>query len=536
MPWSFRLLLASILVGGVILAVLGLPFGRDDEGPIDPLEAWQRFPVHDPNRVPPRLATNPGTPWGDYVGSKACQRCHEEDYDKWRHSFHSRTLYDATEESVFGQFEGEQRYEDPDHPIVVDPFMREDPVSGRKRFYMKLAWRRDEHGNPISKRRRDTYGVGFLPDIEKHDTVEVIYAFGNRRHQPYVARWPDGKHWVLPVFWNDVTRSWEYSGFRSYVDNCAVCHVTGIKTSPTPYHPEQGFLPMTFPGLYNLAPDKEGWADGAVGCENCHGPGRHHIEAVEATGIEAYRAQRKAGEKEPTIFPCTEESASLELRTNLCGQCHNFFTESSCTWTPSPDGLPKGADGKPRLPNRKPLRPSKDLLAWQFYEDGSHKSPCSVVEEYSHSAMYKHGEIGCSDCHDPHGTDNWADLLAPIENNQLCIGCHEEYASIEAQVAHSKHGKDSPGNRCVECHMPRHLVFTNGIHLMSDRIFRHSFSIPTGERRPGGPPSSCNVCHQSQDHTWTQDQIQKLWGRRNEGALPKLFFDPEQDWGPQHNK
>ena len=48
------------------------------------------------------------------------------------------------------------------------------------------------------------------------------------------------------------------------------------------------------------------------------------------------------------------------------------------------------------------------------------------------------------------------------------------------------------------------------VEHMSDRIFSHAFSIPTGERRPGGPPSSCNICHVDRDHAWTRE-ILRTW-------------------------
>ena len=188
------------------------------------------FHVPDPERIPSHLATNPGTPWGDYLGSEACRRCHETEYAKWRRSFHSRTLYDAAAPTVFGDFSGKTRFDDLRYPwFIVEPYTREDPETGRERYYMKIRHRTKAEGLSDRARSADTYGAG-VPDLS-HGDVEVIFAFGNRRHQPYVARWPDGKHWVLPILWNDVKRSWEYDGFRPYVESCATCHTTGIRTS-----------------------------------------------------------------------------------------------------------------------------------------------------------------------------------------------------------------------------------------------------------------------------------------------------------------
>jgi predicted CXXCH cytochrome family protein len=278
--------------------------------------------------------------------------------------------------------------------------------------------------------------------------------------------------------------------------------VTGIRSQTAPARDNPRAIPFTQPVRYNVPTAEEGWADGAVGCEVCHGPGREHVEAVDRAGVERYRRMREAGEKPPTIYD--GRSASFELQARQCGQCHDFFTESSVTWQPTPEGFS-------RPPYREPLQPRADG-AWQFYDDGSHKSPCTVVTVYQTSKMW-HEQVGCGACHDPHGTRNWADLRLPIENNELCLSCHKEtLPDLAAQVAHSQHAADSPGNRCVECHMPRHMVFTNGVQMMSDRIFSHAFSIPTGAQAPGGPPPSCNICHVDRDAAWTRLQIEEMWG------------------------
>ncbi|MDF1702781.1 MAG: cytochrome c3 family protein, partial [Planctomycetota bacterium] len=89
--------------------------------------------------------------------------------------------------------------------------------------------------------------------------------------------------------------------------------------------------------------------------------------------------------------------------------------------------------------------------------DGSPLRPCTAIAVYKTSSMYKHG-VGCWECHDAHGTDNWADLKLPITNNELCIHCHKDLESPEAQSAHSHHPVGGSGNLCVECHMARTMA------------------------------------------------------------------------------
>jgi hypothetical protein len=516
---------ALVLAGALGTGALWTGCGTEPGPSNTAATAWrvaQGFDVPARDRIPHDKTSNTGRPWGDYVGSLACRECHAEDFLKWKHSFHSKTLYDANEHTVFGDFSGATEYEPDVLPpgaahadpadlrlrkaFVVQPFSSVDEQTGARRFFVRLAWRPAEQGGltAAERARADTYGVGELPDL-REGVVEVLYAFGNRKHQPYVARWPDGRHWVLPVYWNDVEGKWLYCGFRSYVRNCGACHVTGIVTQDTPAFPGDRPMGMTYPPRYIPAPAEESWADGAVGCEACHGPGRAHIESVRRVGVEAYRAQLEAGTKEPTIWD--GRRGKPEHALDQCGQCHNFFTESSCSWIAGPQGFPR--DPEVRL-----LRPQDDPGLHQHYADGSPKSPCTVVEVFRQSTMHAAG-VTCMDCHDPHGrADDWASLRHPVHDNTLCLTCHQEYASAQAQTAHSRHLADSPGNLCVECHMPRHMVFTNGEQMMSKQVYSHAFSIPTGVRAEGGPPSSCNICHVDRDHAWTRDTLDR-WRREH---------------------
>jgi predicted CXXCH cytochrome family protein len=226
---------------------------------------------------------------------------------------------------------------------------------------------------------------------------------------------------------------------------------------------------------------------------------------VEAVGVERYRTLLREGKKAPTIW---SGRGTQEVQILQCDQCHDFFTESSFSWVPKPHGFD-------RDPVKTPIQPVAGNES-QFYGDGSRKSPCSIGQDFRTSEMYAQG-VRCSDCHDPHGTSHWADLVLPTSKNELCLKCHSTlFPDLEAQTRHSRHAAGSPGNLCVECHMPRHMIFTNGVEMMSDRIPRHDFSVPTGEQRPGGPPPSCNVCHSDRDASWTR-AVLRAWA---EGTDP----------------
>jgi len=482
------------------------------------------FYVADPQRIPSALATNPGRPWGDFTGSTACRRCHEEAWRKWRGSFHSRTLYDAVEATVFGDFSGKTTFDDPAYQWTATPSKKVDEATGRTRFFLEIHRKTKGEGGTTSFRDADTYGAGQLPDTTR-GPFEVLYAFGNRRHQPYVVRDAAGQAWVAPVYWDDILSQWRYDGWRPYVRSCGSCHVTGIRTRPTPWRPRQPPIGFTRPSVWNLAPDREQWAEGAVGCEVCHGPGRKHIDAVDRIGAQEYARRLAAGTKDLTIYD--GRSDVREHRMHACGRCHDFNTESSVTWSPGPKGYARDPLYEPIEPG--PRGPAGTKRGGQrFYGDGSHMSPCTVFAVFRRSKLYKQG-VDCGHCYDPHGTKDWADLILPTRRNELCVSCHLDLGSVAAQTRHSQHQADSAGNRCVECHMARTMAFSNGIYMMSRQVHNHYFDVPTGKRRPGGPPSACNICHDDRTHKWTRTTIAdwKKNGMLRPKRVESLLAEPE---------
>ena len=452
------------------------------------LATWKGFFRPRENRIPHELATNPGTPWGDYVGSKACKECHPKDYAGWRDSFHSRTLYDTHPKTVMGDFSGATgTFDDPQYPSSVRPFVKDG------RFYME-----------ISRKRLGIPHTMESPLVEE-GVFEVIYAFGNRRHQPYVGRSTDGKYWVMPIYWDDVKRAFSWDGWRPYTSNCANCHVTGIKTGEKPSYSEQPPIGMTNPPRYLPPPDREGWAEGAVGCEVCHGPGRNHVAKAKEMGADGYRAYL-AGGGEPTIYDPGKDTPTR--RAQQCSTCHTFFAESQVTFVPGPKGYP-----------HEPLAivPKKGEIG-RYYENGTEMTICSIQRVLEHSKMGKAG-VECRDCHDPHGNAHWAELTLSADDNSLCLKCHQanESGAFKDAVAvakHARHKPDGPGVLCVECHMPRDKRFSEGILVMSTELHSHEMTTPTGyESERGGPPSACNMCHKDRDALWTRKTLE-AWHRK----------------------
>lgn len=132
-----------------------------------------------------------------------------------------------------------------------------------------------------------------------------------------------------------------------------------------------------------------------MGCERCHGPGGHHVLAVEAEF------------PDPAIVSPGRSSA--ETVNRLCGQCHGL-TE------------PHGFSGEPDDPG------------WfRFQTARLEKSRCYIASS---------GQLHCVTCHDPHKNAE----TAPAYYEAKCLTCHGS-PQTTCPV--------NPAKDCVGCHMPR---------------------------------------------------------------------------------
>src|SRR5260370_36943969 len=76
--------------------------------------------------------------------------------------------------------------------------------------------------------------------------------------------------------------------------------------------------------------------------------------------------------------------------------------------------------------------------------------------DFVQSLMYRRG-ISCFDCHDAHGTSNYAQLREPAE--KLCLECHGPASPNGPRTAtieeHTHHKEGTPGSPWGDCHSPR---------------------------------------------------------------------------------
>ena len=173
--------------------------------------------------------------------------------------------------------------------------------------------------------------------------------------------------------------------------------------------------------------------EAAIGCERCHGPGRRHVVAREASDPEP-------GKPDPTIV--NPKYLTRSQQEAICYQCHLS------------SGLRIARYGC----NEWSFQPGQELedvlTVFIEVEEGISK-PSKVVSHVSQmlaSRCYiESGEkLQCATCHDAHAVPQASEKARWYRSR--CLTCHTADAcSVEEPVRRTTH----PDDNCTACHMPK---------------------------------------------------------------------------------
>jgi predicted CXXCH cytochrome family protein len=228
-------------------------------------------------------------------------------------------------------------------------------------------------------------------------------------------------------------------------------------------------------------------AEWNVGCERCHGPGSAHVERATRGNI---------------LNPARMDYVSA---SDSCIQCHsqgrplkNPIEGQYYDW---PVGYRVGLN----LRDYWQLEDHKlgELTFTHFPEGTAHKNRMQG-NDFVQSVMYRRG-VTCADCHDVHGTKNYAQLRKPV--NEICMDCHgpgSRNGPREATLAEHTHHKDgSAGAACVACHMPKIEAEIPGVFARA-----HTFSFITPAMTDKYKiPNACTSCHSDKNTAWAADAM-----------------------------
>jgi predicted CXXCH cytochrome family protein len=403
-----------------------------------------------------------------YVGSTACQSCHEPQYGSWKSTLHVQMTKPIAEAKVLGDFRPGAKLE--------------------------------AYGRAFTMETRDgRYFIAVSKNGRPEEKFEVNYTLGARRFQGYLSTLPDGRIYVLPVFWHNETKRWiDYKEITPIPDDpdhdlrqiwnvtCVNCHATNLVKH------------------YSAATDTYAttWTEMGIGCEACHGPGQAHI----------------ADPGHKMIFS-TNAATSRQI-FDACGYCHGNKNNMFFGFRPGD----RYEDYALPFLISQPI-PANDPQG-DFWPDGR-PSRFNRPQALTLTGCFQSGQATCTSCHRMHGSANAHMLKVPVEtpegghtrqSDQLCTQCHAVGAGgpsgaagapIGDLSAHTHHAPASQGSRCIECHM------SDVNWRLITRRRDHTFQPPVPEMTARyGVPNACTSCHEDKSPEWAATTMDAWYGNR----------------------
>ncbi len=408
-----------------------------------------------------------------YVGSAACQRCHEPEYDTWKSTLHVQMTKPVDQALIVGNFGPGTKLED----------------SGTGRAYAMDT-------------RDGKYFISIARGSRPAESFEVNYTLGARRFQGYLSKLPDGRIYVLPVFWHTESKRWmDYSEITPIPKDsshdlrqiwnvtCVNCHATNLAKN---FDVERNTFAST-------------WTEMGIGCEACHGPGQPHIDDPDH---QKTFTMKKVPPRQifDTCAYCHGNKNNVFFGFKA-GDVYEDYALPFLISQPIPDNDPQG----------------------EFWPDGR-PSRFNRPQALTLTGCFRTGQATCTSCHRIHGNQNNHSLKVAIDapggghtrqSDALCTQCHRTsgppdprdlpgppaLSSFPDLAAHTHHAPDSQGSRCINCHMS-----DVNWRLLTRRL-DHTFQPPVPEMTARyGVPSACTTCHEEKSPEWAAETMDRWYG------------------------
>ncbi|MBC2595337.1 tetratricopeptide repeat protein [Ruficoccus amylovorans] len=376
--------------------------------------------------------------------ANACRQCHEESFQEWLPSDHAHANRPVMMSMDLPAFLPAREIKVPGESFL---FSEE-----AEKFWMTVT--RDSG----EQQRYALDGVIAVTPLRQY----LAKLRGGRWQTTSVAYDPAADEW-FDVFAGDERQPGEWGHWSgqgmNWNANCAWCHMTEYRKN------------------FDIETDSyhTTWMEQGVSCMQCHVGMEEHV----ANATESYS-------------PPVQTLSARRIMEN-CASCHSRRDQFT------PDTFVAGDIYHQHFGLSLPDQPGL------YYPDGQILDEDYVYASFLMSPM-GHAGVTCLDCHNPHS----GKTILPFENNNLCMRCHDtglDGATIIDPVAHSHHGPDSTGNRCVECHMPETP------YMQRDPRRDHGFLLPdplmTAEL---GIPNACQRCHSDETTEWAIEWTEKWYG------------------------
>jgi predicted CXXCH cytochrome family protein len=330
-------------------------------------------------------------------------------------------------------------------------------------------------------------------NVSKFSKDQVALVYGSIWKQRYFTKIGDD-YFPLPVQWEVVNKRWSKYQVPS----------SGGDWWATFYPPDNMHRP-TGPlcdGCHSVNYDihTKQVAEWNVGCERCHGPGSEHVAHPIRVNI---------------LNPAHMDYVAA---SDTCIQCHSQGQPLSSPIEGRYYDWPVGYHVGLKLANFWKLE-DHTLGAPQnflYFPDGTAHKNRMQGNDFVQSVMYRRG-VSCFDCHDVHGTSNYAQLRKPA--SQICLDCHGPMSPNGPRTAtieeHTHHKDGSDGADCVACHMP--AIETEG--PANTMVHAHTFRFITPAMTDKYKiPNPCTSCHSDKTTQWATDTLRQ-WDERSPWRL-----------------
>ena len=345
-----------------------------------------------------------------YVGSKVCSQCHSSIYESFSRTDMGRSMSEITPALL-------ERI--PISASIFDPKLkRHFEISARDNSLYQSEYETAAGGKDVFRETRKVEwmigsGANGSGAIVKQDDYlfEAPLSFYAKPHQ-----------WALSPGYE----FGDYGFNRPILPGCIACH----SGQPKPI--------LDGNGRFQEPP----FAELAIGCENCHGPGLSHVAAAHMG--------------DPAGSIANPAKLSPWLADNICMSCHQ---------TGDARVLQAGKTYRDFRPGAE-LDDTVSIFLVPFSRESAPKD--DLLEHYLSMRLSKcylrsGGRLGCISCHDPHVQPSPQE--SPAYFRQKCLACHTEKSCA---VPQSLRQHKTPPDDCAGCHMPKrnvtvisHSVLTN---------------------------------------------------------------------------
>ncbi|MEL7335797.1 MAG: hypothetical protein AAFN70_06260, partial [Planctomycetota bacterium] len=404
-----------------------------------PLQDWQTYLTSirvaddaDPTAGPDRVQDTASPLADGYIGSQACRKCHQEQFDGHYDTTHGRSA----------------RWVD----LSVEPSPGDVPhPASRRRYRVEHREGQMLHIEELLARDGSVVATTEAP---------IAFSIGSGLHAMTYLMTRDDRFYESPLTWFAKPNAWRmspgydgpgHSAFRRPVDvACVYCHVGSIHQSPTTGADGQS--------------NRFSIIEPAIGCERCHGPGQDHVAIYDAKSSGQAVSQAWV---DRIVHP---GQLSRERSEAICQQCHLqtpvlVAAADSSVWDFRPGQLITENHGD-----------------YYCTGDGAHRV-VGHVQQMRDSRCWQQSEtLTCISCHPPHRTIQAKERLTFYRDS--CLQCHDDAA---CGVGHPKR-LAANSNDCAACHMPKQDTNISHAALHHHRIGIHGDNVEeekADERKAG---------------------------------------------------